>query len=170
MDTRPHPSRFVYSRKTDLFLKSSHVKRKRHAHQVTASALSILLYNAYVCEESEPIPFDESHMERVEASPQFQYWFIITQLELLVLVYVRSLRDANYLFYVAFLVALTPWVFALDHTNYSRWVQIHIRDIMTLHERHPDIATQFAHGGFVEGNTKRPFSAIAIDHAHQQQT
>ena len=39
---------------------------------------------------------------------------------------------------------------------------------MTLHERHPDIATQFAQGGFVVRKTKRPFSAIAIDHAHEQ--
>ena len=157
--------------KADSFLKASHVKITRQAHQVTASALSILLHNAYdtyVCEESEPMPFDESCTERVEASPQFQYWLIVMQLELLVLLYVRSLRDANFLLYVAVLVALTPWFFALDHTHYSRWVPIHIRDMMTLHERHPDIATQFAQGGFVVRKTKRPFSAIAIDHAHEQ--
>ena len=78
--------------KADSFLNASHVKRTRQAHQVTASALSILMHNAYdtyVCEEIEPIPFDESCKERVEASPQFQYWFIVMQLELLVLVYVR---------------------------------------------------------------------------------
>ena len=157
--------------KAESFLKTSHVKRTRHAHQVTASALSILLHNAYdtyVCEESEPMPFDEWCTERIEASPQFQYWLIVMQLELLVLVYVRSLRDANFLLYVAVLVALTPWFFALDHTHYSRWVPIHIRDMMTLHERHPDIATQFAQGGFVVRQTKRPFSAIAINHAHEQ--
>ena len=157
--------------KAESFLKTSHVKRTRHAHQVTASALSILLHNAYdtyVCEESEPMPFDEWCTERIEASPQFQYWLIVMQMELLVLLYVRSLRDANFLLYVAVLVALTPWLFALDHTHYSRWVPIHIRDMMTLHERHPDIATQFAQGGFVVRKTKRPFSAIAIDHAHEQ--
>ena len=157
--------------KAESFLKTSHVKRTRHAHQVTASALSILLHNAYdtyVCEESEPMPFDEWCTERVEASPQFQYWLIVMQMELLVLVYVRSLRDANFLLYVAVLVPLTPWFFALDHTHYSRWVPIHIRDMMTLHERHPDIATQFAQRGFVVRQTKRPFSAIAINHAHEQ--
>ena len=33
--------------KADSFLKASHVKRTRRAHQVTASALSILMHNAY---------------------------------------------------------------------------------------------------------------------------
>ena len=93
------------------------------------------------------------HMKRVEASPQFQYWFIVMQLELLVLVYVRYLREANFSLYVAVLVALTPCFFALDHTHYSRWVPIHIRDMMTLHERHPDVASQFAQGGFVVHKT-----------------
>ena len=40
--------------------------------------------------------------------------------------------------------------------------------MMTLHERHPDVASQFAQEGFVVHKTKRPFSAIAIDHAHKQ--
>ena len=175
MDTRPPSSRFGYSRKADSFLKTSHVKRTIQAHQVTASALSILLHDAhhdtYVCEESEPIPFDEWCTERVEVSPQFQYWFIVMHLEVLALVYVRSLCDANFLLYVAVLVALTPSFFALDHTNYSRWVLIHIRDMMTLHERHPEIhpvATQLAQRGRVVRKTKRQLSAIAIDHAHKQ--
>ena len=64
----------VTAGKANSFLKASHVKRTRQAHQVTASsALSTLMHNAhdtYVCEESEPIPFDESCTERVEASPQ----------------------------------------------------------------------------------------------------
>ena len=52
----------------DSFLKASHVKRTRQAHKVTNSALSILLHNAYdkyVCEESEPIPFDGWCTERL---------------------------------------------------------------------------------------------------------
>ena len=108
-------------------------------------------YDAYSFEEREPIPFED--------------WFIVMQLELLVLVYVRSLRESNFSLYVAVLVALTPWFFALDHTHYSRWVPIHIRDMMTLHERHPDVASQFAQGGFVVHKT-----SILIDsyHPHEQ--
>ena len=112
--------RFGYSRKSRIIPKTSHVKRTRHAHQVIA--LSILLHNAYdtyVCEESEPMPFDEWCTERIEASPQFQYWLIVMQLELLVLVYVRSLRDANFLLYVAVLVNEVTAVFSTLSTNPS---------------------------------------------------
>ena len=125
-------------------------------------------YDAYSCEESEPESFDEWCVKRVEASPQFQYWLMIMRLELLVLVYVRSLRDSKFSLYVAVLKKLAPCFFALDHTHYSRWVPIHIRDMMSLQERHPDIAMQFAQGGFIVHKTKRPFSAIAIDQAHEQ--
>ena len=68
----------------ESFLKTTNVTRTRHAHQVTASALSILLhtaYDAYSCEESEPKSFDEWCVNRVEVSPQFQYWLIIMRLE-----------------------------------------------------------------------------------------
>ena len=61
-----------------------------------------------------------------------------------------------------------PGLFALDHTHYSRWVPIHIRDMMTLQEQHPDTAIQFSLEGSVVHKTKRPFSSIAIDQAHKQ--
>ena len=84
------------------------------------------------------------------------------------LVFVRSLRDSNFPLYVAVLQKIAPWFFALDHTHYSRWLPIHIRDMMTLQDQHPDIAVQFSQGGFVVHKTKRPFSSIAIDQAHVQ--
>ena len=53
---------------------------------------------------------------------------------------------------------MAPSFFALDHTHYSRWVPVHIRDMTTLHERLRDVAKE----------STRPFAAIAIDHAHEQ--
>ena len=60
----------------DSFLKGAHVKRTRHAHQVTSSALSIMLrtaYDAYCLDTIEPLPFDDWCVKQVEASPQFHY-------------------------------------------------------------------------------------------------
>ncbi|GFO47369.1 hypothetical protein PoB_007387400 [Plakobranchus ocellatus] len=62
----------------ESFLKTAHVTRTRHAHHVTASALSILLhtaYDAYSCEESEPKSFDEWRWwgSRFVAKPQSSY-------------------------------------------------------------------------------------------------
>ena len=38
----------------------------------------------------------------------------------------------------------------------------------TLHERLPDVAKEFDRGSFVVHKSTGPFSAIAIDHAHEQ--
>ena len=84
------------------------------------------------------------------------------------MVYVRSLRDSKFSLYVAVLTKLAHWFFALNHIHYSRWVPIHIHDMMTVQEQHPDATIQFSHGGFVVHKTKRPFSSIAIDQAHKQ--
>ena len=59
-------------------------------------------------------------------------------------------------------------VFALDHPNYARWLPVHIRDMVVLEQRNPDVAHQFAQGKFVVHKTQRSFSAIALDHAHEQ--
>ena len=69
------------------------------------------------------------------------------------------------LVYVRFLL---PWVhvfFALCHTHYWEPIHTYFRDMMTLHERHSDIASQFAQGEFVMHKAKRPFSELAIGHA-----
>ena len=80
------------------------------------------------------------------------------------LVIVRSIREGNVPLYITALRALAPWFFALDHTHYYRWVPVHIRDMTTLHERLPE----FDRGSFVVHKSTRPFSAIAIDHTHEQ--
>ena len=84
----------------------------------------------------------------------------------IMLVFVRSIREGNFPLYITALRALTPWFFAMDHTHYSRWVLI--RDMTTLHERLPDVAKEFDRGSFVVHKSTRPFSAIAFDHAHEQ--
>ena len=38
----------------------------------------------------------------------------------------------------------------------------------TLRQKHPGVYTEFCSGSFVAHKTVRPFSAIAIDQAHEQ--
>ena len=64
----------------DSFLKASQVSRTRHAHQVTASALDILMHMAYdgyygnLPKEVEPLAFCPWRDQREAESPQFLYW------------------------------------------------------------------------------------------------
>ena len=63
---------------------------------------------------------------------------------------------------------LLPWLFALDSHNYARWLSVHYRDMCELPLKHPDVYAEFHSGSFVVHKTKRLFSSIALDHAHEQ--
>ena len=63
---------------------------------------------------------------------------------------------------------IAPWMFALDHTHYSRWLPVHIRDMTLLSENHPRIYAEFCAGKFVVYKTCNKFSAMAIDQCHEQ--
>ena len=63
---------------------------------------------------------------------------------------------------------MVPWFFALDHTIYARWIPVHLRDMAELANKHPDVFTEFSNGHFTVQKTKRMFSAIPLDQAHEQ--
>ena len=80
----------------------------------------------------------------------------------------KSFRQANLDNYVRALVCLMPWIFALDHINYARWLSVHIRDMSLIHAKHPAVFQQFKAGLFVARRTQQPFSSIALDQLHEQ--
>ncbi len=45
---------------------------------------------------------------------------------------------------------------------------VHLRDMVSLKECHPNIYEEFMKGNFTVKKSKHAFSAIAIDHAHEQ--
>ena len=116
----------------DSFLKASHVTRTRCAHQVTASSLYLLLQKAYTeysndLDEGDDLMSQEDwRTERAASCPQFHFWSIILQLELEVMIYVRAIREANFLLYIDALTKIVPWFFALGHTHYARWIPVHL--------------------------------------------
>ncbi len=159
------------------FIHASHVTKTRHAHQVTAASLYTLLKQAYSedCQSDDTIamqpdapPFEEWCIQRAEASVHFDYWLKTLTLELLLLRYIRSLREGNFQLYVESLTQIIPWMFALDHTHYSRWLPVHIRDMTTLAEKHPNVLAEFKSGKFVVHKTRNKFSAMALDQCHEQ--
>ena len=158
----------------DSMYRAAHVMHTRRAHQITAAALHILQHCAYDCchftcaDVQTPVDFEVWSDERKQNCPQFQFWATTLELELCILVYVRSLREANFAMYLDALTELVPWFCALDHTNYARWIPVHLRDMTELPEQHPDIYREFNAGNFTVQKTKRVFSAIPIDQAHEQ--
>ena len=89
--------------------------------------------------------------------------------ELAVLELVRFIRGRKFELYIQVLGIHVPWMFALDLTNYSRWLPVHIRDLMMLKEKHPLVYDEFIAGKFVVQKTQRLFSMIALDQNHEQE-
>ena len=138
----------------DSFLKASLVSKTRHAHQLRACCLHILLRKVYMkYHGGVPRPdtrgFEDWVSQMIKDSQQFQYGFLTLQLELLVLVFVKSIRAGHFQLYVESLCKLVPWLFAFDQTHYARWLSVHIRDVVFLYVTHPDIYVQFVNGYFV---------------------
>ena len=106
--------------------------------------------------------------ERASRSPHFRYWEIVMEMESCILTFVCSLQDRNFDMYLDALTEFVPWFFALYHTNYARWVPVHLKDMANLSDRHPEIANEFDAGHFTAQKTSRLFSAIALDQAHEQ--
>ena len=159
----------------ESFLKAGHLARTRRAHQVTAAALFALMHLAYEkYKETLPTPcvpleFMAWHDKMASDQPQFAFWLQVLELEVLVLEIVRALREGDFLSYVQSVAALVPPMFALDHTNYARWLPVHIRDMASLESNHPTVYQKFLSGAFVVNKTRNPFSSIALDHAHEQE-
>ena len=157
--------------RADSFLKACHVTRTRRAHQITACALHILLQEAYesYCETTDsPSAMYEWCSRQKTEYPTFYYWMTVLDLQLLLLVFITSLRDGDFNLYVQSLIKMMPWFFALNHHNYSRWLPIHIHDMFNLKSNHPQVHEMFLKGNFVVNKTSRRFSALPLDHAHEQ--
>ena len=157
----------------ESLLKCTHITRARRVHQITVCSLFILSKRAHSdylsgCEENSGLGFEVWCSEMSKERPQFLFRFTVFKLQLHVLIFLRSIRGANFELYINSLSNLVPWRFALNHYNYARWLPVHLRDMLTLKDDHPLIAKEFSAGKFVVRKTERKFSGLTLDHVHEQ--
>jgi len=114
------------------------------------------------------LDFDAWCDDRCANSVQFQYWFICYKLQIILLVFVRSIREGNFTLFVETLKQMIPWFFSLDHVHYARWLPIHLMDMLELETHNLEVHRHFMKGRFVVHKTNHKFSAISSDQAHEQ--
>jgi hypothetical protein len=158
----------------DSFTSAKHITRTRRAHQITSSSLYVLQHRAYEkyitrAEDRVLLSFTDWRDKMSETCPHFLYWCRVMELQLICLQLVKAFRTADFSLYVDSLTKMMPWIFALDQTNYSRWLPVHIRDMQELSIKHPDVYEKFINGFFVVHKTHKRFSTIALDQAHEQE-
>lgn len=159
--------------KAQSLLSGSKVKRTRYAHLVTLGVLNLLQQDSYLkyqtsIEGGEALPFLDWCSDRASENPQFHYWNTVKEIQIQMLIFIRSLRESNFELYCSSLHSMAKWFFALDRTNYARWVSVHLKDLLALSSTHPDLYKEFKYGKFTAQRTTNSFSAMALDQAHEQ--
>ena len=82
--------------------------------------------------------------------------------------FVRSLREGDFPLYVQSCDELCSWFHALDHTNYARWLPVYVRDMVQLAQQNPEVHAEFMKGNFVVQKSRRKFSLMVKDQAHEK--
>ncbi|KAJ2938093.1 hypothetical protein O0L34_g19419 [Tuta absoluta] len=151
----------------EALLKVTQVKKSRTAHEITAAALYKLLNEAHHADSTD-ISLESWADEKTAELPTFKFWLTSLKLEVLLLFFVRSIREGNYNSFKECLKEMMPWFFIFHHPNYARWLSVHIADLEALPVNAPDVHGEFSKGNFVIRKTQKPFSALAVDQAHEQ--
>ena len=107
--------------------------------------------------EKTILDFETWINEKANESPMFHYWNMIFGLQVLILQFTPSERQRNFDLYVHVLNSSVKYIFALNHYNYARWL-----DLLKLEYTRPDVYKEFCIGHFVIIKTENLFSSIAI--------
>ena len=141
---------------------ASDIKGARYALQVSACVIYKKLVDAHANSDSSLPILD--WLDVISArSTMALYWKHIMELEVHILIYIRSIREGNFQLHIEALRALMKWYFALDHIHYSRWLTVHLFDLVNLVWQHPDVYENFCKGYFAFNKSCSEFSSMALD-------
>ena len=149
-----------------------HIKRTRYAHKVSIMGLYLLRHKAYdnYCSalQGPPESLERWIQSFIPNNPMFMFWSIIMDLELLICRFIRSLREGDFPLYVQVCDELCYWLHVMNHTNYARWLPVHVRDMVQLPQTHPELYAEFIKGNFVVQKSPHKFSLMGKDQSHEQ--
>ena len=129
----------------------------------------------YLCAEYNRVLFDSSEStddiqgwteKKASKSPMFHFCKMLFDLQILILMFIRLQRERDFALYVQVLKSIMKYNFAFNH--YTRWLTINVGDLMKLELVCPNVYKEFCSGNFFVRKTINPFSAIALDQAHEQ--
>ena len=62
------------------------------------------------------------------------------------------------------------YAFMFNQIHYARWLPIHVKDMVELEWKHPEIHKEFTKGNFIIQKSRKKCSLIPKDHSHEQTT
>ena len=99
----------------------------------------------------------------------FVYWKCVIDLQIKVLLYVRSIHEGNFKLHVEVMYKLLSWYFVIyDYHNYACWLTIHFFDLYIIDTKFPDVYNFLSKGSFSFQNSHLEFSRMGLDQTHEQ--
>ena len=95
------------------------VKRPRYAHQLTLASLTTL-GNEASKSQTGFTDFKAWKANLEKNSTTSKYWFTVTEVEKLLFIFLRSLRESKFDFFIGCFKEMLPSLAALDHIHYLR--------------------------------------------------
>ena len=146
---------------------ASHIKRARYCLQVCLCALYKKLKDATIASGSSLSPL-EWLTERSAQSQMCFYFRMVIQLQMEILIFVRSTREGNFKLNVEVMRSLLSWCFAFDRYYYARWLAVHVFDLLCLKSQNPNLFKILNDRGFCFSKTRNTFSSMPFDQIHEQ--
>lgn len=109
----------------------NNIKRARYALQLSLCSLFTNLEEAAGESMTDMSAYDWLCEKSVE-NEVYRFWKMVMELEMYILIYIRSIREGNYKLYVETLRKLLKWFFIFDRYNYARWLTIQWFDLKYL--------------------------------------
>lgn len=106
---------------------------------------------------------------RHDRGPLAAFWMTYVEMIELLLGLLRADREGNWYLHLSCIRDVLPWCFAMDKTNYARYLPVYYAQMSRLQETSPDLHDHFRNGGFsVQLSNTNPFAKIAVDQTTEE--
>ena len=101
-------------------------------------------------------------------SKLFSFWEEYIDMVMILLQFIKAERTGNWNLHLSSTAAMIPHFFAMDRTNYARWMPIYLADMHKLEVRHPKVFKEFSAGNHSVSRSQQPFAEVWTDMALEQ--
>ena len=144
------------------------IKRATYCIQVTLSTLYIKLNEAAALDNlNNACPSDWLRQKSAENEMCF-FWKMVLDFQVNYLMFIRSEGEGNFRLYILALRKLIKWYFIFHKFNFSRWLSVHLFDLMTVETMFLDIYENFNKGFATFQKSENQFSQMALGQVHKQ--
>ena len=113
--------------------------------------------------------YDEFCATQSSISPTFALWQSYVDMVSTLLHFISCTRRSDREGHLNTLEKMTPWLFAYDRVNYSRYVPVYLKEMRELEKTHPFAHEHLNNGEFaIQQQDRYAFSATAADQVIEQ--